>query len=259
MNVEFFKEGFFGYGNNGDFKQWSLAHFLPIIFMIVVLILLYKYREKIRNWKHEENLRFGFVVIMLLVEMSYFWRLLYVGAEGKYPNLMTKLPIQVCQWTLLTTCFMMAKKSKALFSMDFFLTMSTGIIPLFVPAVISTTGPKYWRYYQFWGEHILPIVGMYYMMFVHEYKPKKRGIIYAMIMLTLLAVPSIYFNNKIPEASYLYLNNSEAFEMLAFLPKTLWGKIPLFVGVVVALFFAAYGIYTLVVKYSTKKKDVKTK
>ncbi len=191
-----------------------------------------------------------------MVEMSYFWRLLYVGSEGQYEHLLTKLPLQVCQWTLISTCFMMAKKSPHLFSMTFFLTMSTGLIPLFVPAVISKTGPAYYRYYQFWGEHLLPIIGMYYMMFVHGFKPKPIGAGYALGMLGLLSIPAAIANANIEEASFLYLKNTDSFAMLTFLPKSLAGKLALYAVVILALFAAVYGIYLLVIKFASKNKQL---
>ena len=44
---EFFSEGFFGYGEKGNFKYFSFWHFLPIILLIAGIILTYIYREKI--------------------------------------------------------------------------------------------------------------------------------------------------------------------------------------------------------------------
>lgn len=256
-SVEFFKTGFFGYGAEGDFKQWSLAHFLPIIFLIGMLILIYQLRNKIKNWKYEENFRYIFLSIMMLVELSYFWRLLYVGSEGKMDHLLTKLPLQLCQWTLFMTTIMMAKKSQKLFSMTFFLTMSVGLIPLFVPAVISTTGPTYWRYYQFWGEHILPIIGVYYMMFVHGFRPKPWGALYAGCLILALAGPAIYMNLHVPDASYLYLTNTNTFAMLAFLPEGLGIKLAIYPIVVAILFAIVWFAYFFINKGIEKLKSKK--
>ena len=53
---------------------------------------------------------------MLLAEMSYFWRLLYVGSSEptNVVDLLDKLPLQVCEWTCIISCFMLMKKSKNL-------------------------------------------------------------------------------------------------------------------------------------------------
>ena len=99
--------------------------------------------------------------------------------------------------------------------------MSAGLLPLFFPAVISAMGPGYYRYYQFRGEHLLPVIGMYYMMFVHEYKPKAYGIPMTIGALFLLAIPCVYLNGKYDDAHYLYLKHDN-FAMLDFLPDSIF-------------------------------------
>ena len=53
--VIYFSKGFFGYGEMGNFRQWSLAHFMPIIVAISAIILIYKFQDRIRNSKREKN------------------------------------------------------------------------------------------------------------------------------------------------------------------------------------------------------------
>ena len=88
--AQFFKDGFFGYTEKGDFKYYSIAHFVPLILMIAAICLVWRYRDRLRNWKHEENLRFWLAFVMLLAEMSYFWRL--VGVPSLEPNPVDHLP-----------------------------------------------------------------------------------------------------------------------------------------------------------------------
>lgn len=244
--VVYYDEGFFGFTEKGDFRQWSLAHILPLLFTATMIALLYRARHAIRSWKYEEEFRFCFVFVMLMTEMGYFWRLLYTGpSDPTLHTMMSKLPLQVCQWTLISTCFAMTKKSETLFSMDFFLTMSFGLLPLFLPAVISTTGPRYFRYYQFWGEHILPILGVYYMMFVHGMKPRPVGMFLAAGMVLCLVPPALYFNSRFEDATYLYLK-PQSYEMLSFLPNSLPVLILIGLILILTLFFAAYRIYLFI-------------
>ncbi len=80
--VKFFSDGFFGYSTKQDFFMGSVWHILPIALMILVIILIYKNREKIRNYKYEPRIRFILAFVMLMAEMTFFWRLLYVGNQG---------------------------------------------------------------------------------------------------------------------------------------------------------------------------------
>lgn len=251
--MNFFSEGFFGYGEEGDFRQWSLAHFLPIAVTLGLITAVYKNRETIRGSRYEEDFRFGAVVVMMLCEMSYFWRLLYCGpADVTAHNMLDKLPLQVCQWTLLLTSLMAAKKSERLFSVCFFLTMTVGLLPLLFPAVITIAGPSYYRYYQFWGEHLLPIFMVYYMMFVHGMKVSFRGTAGAAVMLGLLAVPAVYINRAVPSANYLYLKPGQ-YAMLDFLPKSEWIMLGLYVVVLMLLCGIVWKIYSLFARRAEAK------
>ncbi|MFA6829644.1 MAG: hypothetical protein WCR67_02940 [Bacilli bacterium] len=73
----FSKDKFFGYGEEGDFQYFSLAHFLPIIILILAIVLTYLFRNKIRNLKWEGKIRYILAFTMIIVEMSFFWRLLF--------------------------------------------------------------------------------------------------------------------------------------------------------------------------------------
>ena len=258
----FYQEGFFGYGEKGDFKYWSLAHFLPIILMGVAIFLIYLFRNKLREWKHEENFRFIFAFVMLMVEMSYFWRLLYVGSgkPDQLLDLLDKLPLQVCEWTCIFASFMLMKKSHNLFQVCFFVSMTLGIFPLLTPSVITTTGPTYYRYYQYWLEHILPIIAVYYMAFVHGAKPKMKGIISAVAFMSVLVTFAMICNFNIPEANYLDLvdigtsdGGGSVMDVIIKIAPNVWFRLALLGVVVIGLFFLAYYISVVIRKAYAKK------
>lgn len=239
---QFFSSGFFGYGEKGNFKYWSFAHFAPIILLIAAIYLIFRFRKQLREWKHEETFRFIFAFVMLMVEMSYFWRLLYVGSsDPTEQHLLDKLPLQVCEWTCIIACFMLMKKSNNLYQICFFVSLSAGIFPLVTPAVIVTTGPAYYRYYQFWLEHILPIIAVFYMTFVHGSRAHFKGIFYAVGMLGVLAVFSIIANIKVPGTNYMYLATStDGDSIVNFLPENIWVRLALFSVVIFSLFIGIY-------------------
>lgn len=241
--VRFYNSGFFGFGEKGNFKYWSLAHFIPIILLIAAIVLIYRYRAWFREWKHEENFRFIFAFVILMVEMSYFWRLLYVGSSEPFVvvDLLDKLPLQVCEWTCIISCFMLMKKSTNLYQICFFVCLTVGIFPLITPAVITTTGPGYYRYYQYWLEHTLPIIAVFYMTFVHGARAKFKGVFYGAGMLAALAVPSLIANFNIEGANYLYLaENTDGDSIANILPKNIVVRLVVFVAVIVPLFIGLY-------------------
>ena len=49
----FFKY-FFGAGTEIEFTNFSLAHFLPILLVAGLIYLIYRYRNRLQGWRHEE-------------------------------------------------------------------------------------------------------------------------------------------------------------------------------------------------------------
>ena len=68
---------FFGKGDVEEFRYFGLAHLFPIIILGVILFLIIKYRDQLAQSKREEKNRIIMSVIMIVAEMSYFWRLLH--------------------------------------------------------------------------------------------------------------------------------------------------------------------------------------
>lgn len=206
---EFYSAGFFGYGEKGDFQYGSIWHLLPIVLLAAGIFFTCRYASQIRNWKHEETFRFLLAFVIMIAEMSYFWRLLYVGSSNaEEHNLMDKLPLQVCQWSAIFSVFMLTKKSRSLYDVCFYLCLTLGLIPMITPAVISRTGPRYYRYYQFWLEHLLPFYAVVYMTAVHGFVSERKKIYKPMLLLCILGAFAIPANFSYENANYLYLSAS---------------------------------------------------
>ncbi len=234
---EYHKEGFFGYSETPIFKYFSLAHFLPIVLLIVGIFLVYRYRDKLRAFKHEDTLRFILGAWLIFNECSYYWRLLYVGNSQDGTQMMTFLPLQVCEWTAYIAAFMLLKKNKHLYDVAFYITLTLGLIPLFTPAVITHLGFAHYRYYSFWIEHTFPILGVFYMTFVHGFRPDFRKVYKPLIMLAVLASLAIYANLRIPDANYMYLAAGTPGDSLAnFLPANVWARLGVAFLIVAVLF-----------------------
>lgn len=256
----FFSDGFFGYGAHGDFKLFSIWHFLPLILFGVAIFLIWRFRAWFRTWKFEENFRFIWAAIMIFIEMSYFWRLLYVGSAdvGQINSLLDKLPLQVCEWTCILSCFMLMKKrDNWLFQICFYVCLTAGTCALIIPnTAIATTGPTYYRYYQFWLEHMLPTLAALYMAFVHGYRPKLKGVFISAGFLGTLGTVCIICNHVFKEhnARYMYFDLFKNVPILGIPWVT-----PIFFAIVMfialtAVYFATKLLLMLIYKHRAKKK-----
>ena len=255
---EFYNEGFFGYGDKGNFKYFSIWHFIPIVLLIAGIILTYIYRDKIRNSKYEKTFRVVLACVMLFAEMSYFWRLLYIGnSDLGERNMLTRLPFQICEWTCIFAVLMLLTENKHLFDIDVIVCLTIGILPLILPAVITRTGPTYYRYYQYWMEHILPVYSVFYMMFVKGFKYDVKKSYKAFIFLLILGAFCIYFNYKIPNATYMYLQGDDLGEALtSILPKNQFGRLGIYLLVCSVLFAGEFLVFYLIRRNNAKKLNM---
>lgn len=230
---------FFGVGTEQEFALFTPAHFIPVILLFVALYLLYKYKDKIRNSKHETNIRYILGFMLIICDMSYYWRLsaLPTLSEG----VSTTLPIGVCAWSVIFCAFMIVGKSQRLFDITYFWLLTGSIFALITPTPLTYCGPTRFRYYQFWLEHTLGYIAIFYMIWVHGVRPNKRSIIRSYTALLALAAFAAWVNSLIPGANYLYMARPEsAPSILDILPPHYGLRISIIVVAITILYGIAY-------------------
>ncbi len=231
---------FFGAGSEIEFRNFTLAHFLPILIMIGVIYLIYRFRSKLRTYAHEDRLRLILAFVLIITEMSYFWRL--VGVEDLNANPIDHLPITVCGWSIIFCSYLAITKNQMLFDISYFWVFSGTVFALITPTVISNTGPTRFRYYQFWCEHTLGYITLFYMIFVHKMRPTLRSALRSVSLLAVLAVIA-YCANRIlgPGANYLFMAEPEATpSILDILPPNFTLRAIVMATVILTMFALSY-------------------
>ena len=234
---EYHHEGFFGYSLEPIFEYFSLAHFAPIILLGVAIFLAYRYRDKLKGWKYEDAFRSILGVILIFGECAYYWRLLYVGNSQDGTQMLTFLPLEVCEWTAFLCAFMLLKKNRHLYDIVFYVTLTLGLIPLVTPATLTYSSPAYLRYYLFWIEHTVPIFAVFYMTFVHGFRPDFRKAYKPIGALSILATFAIIANFNIEGANFMYLAAGTSGDSLAnILPSNIWLRLLVGFAIISVLF-----------------------
>ena len=235
-----FLKYFLGQGDTVEFTNFSFAHFAPILVMVGIILLIRRYREPLRNSKRELTFRYILSFALICCEMSYYWRLVAVPSLG--PNPVDHLPITVCGWVVIFSSLMVLGKSQLLFDISYFWLFSGTIFALVTPTVITYTGPTRYRFYQFWAEHLVIYVAIFYMIFVHKMRPQKTSGLWAFGGLAILA-SSAYFANQMlgPGANYLFMAKPEDTpSVLDILPPIFALRIAVMATVVTLLFVLSY-------------------
>lgn len=247
---------FFGAGEQIEFTNFSFAHFAPILILLAVIFATYRFREPLRRYKHEQVFRYILAFALIISEMAYYWRL--VGMPELGPNPMDNLPIAVCGWAAIFCSYMVIGKNQTLFDISYFWLLCGSVFALITPTVISYTGPTRFRYYQFWAEHTLGYVAIFYMIFVHGMRPTVKSAVKSYVALVVMAVIA-YFTNQLlgPGANYLFMARPESTpSILDILPPNFALRLVIMAAAITALYFVAYLPWLLMDRKAKKKEPV---
>ena len=231
---------FFGKGETEEFVNFSLAHILPIAIAAGMVWLISHYRTAIRGFRHERMLRYVLAFALIVSEMSYYWRL--IALPSLTPNPVDHLPITVCGWAVVFCSYLVIGKSQTLFDISYFWLLAGTVVALITPTVITYTGPTRFRYYQFWLEHLLGYIAIFYMIFVHEMRPTIKSAVKSYGALVVLAVIAYFANRLIgPGANYLFMARPEDTpSVLDILPANFALRLAVMVAVITLLYAVAY-------------------
>ena len=245
---------FFGKGDQEEFTNFTLAHLLPILVAAALIWLIYRFRKGIGAMKNEHVFRYIIAFTLIVSEMSYFWRLIAIPELG--PNPIDHLPITVCGWVAIFGSYMVIGKSQTLFDLCYFWAFAGSTFALLTPTVITYTGPTRFRYYQFWAEHLVSYVAIFYMIFVHKMRPTKRSFVKAYIGIVVLAGIAYFANQMLgPGANYLFMAKPEDTpSVLDVLPPNFALRILVMAAVVTLLFGISY--LPWYIKDKKKQKEV---
>lgn len=251
-----FIDYFFGQGDQVEFSNFTLAHLMPILVTVGLIYLVWRFRRHIGAFRHESALRYVMAFALIVSEMSYYWRL--VGIPSLGPNPVDHLPIAVCGWAAIFGSYMLVGKSQSLFDIIYFWLFSGSVFALLTPTVITYTGPTRFRYYQFWTEHLLGYVAVFYMIFVHGMRPTIKSAVKSYVALAVLAVIA-YFTNQLigPGANYLFMAKPEDTpSVLDILPPNFALRIIVMASVITLLYGVAYLPWYLKDKKAKEKAAV---
>jgi len=147
---------------------------------------------------------------------------------------------------------MILSKNQKLFDFCFFVCLVFGSAACLTPTVIVRTGPTYYRYYQFFLEHEMPIYAVFYMAFVHKMRPQYKDLYLTILVLTLFAFLCIYVNNRVPGANFMYLAGYQegvtaGDNIINHLPKGQYTRMGLLAIISISLFNIHYYLWTKII------------
>jgi len=194
--------GFFSYTESSNtFEAFSFLHILLILFVFVGSLLIFVFRDKIRNYKHERTIAKTYAIVALLLEFSlYTW---YV-ANGEW-SWVHNLPIGLCGITLYIGIVSLYFKKYKLFAVGYFWTWGA-IASVLFPDILHSYDR--FRFYQFMFGHMSFFFMYLYMIFVYKWYPTWNDWKRSCITLTSIVVILIITSNVINE-NFMYMLNGD--------------------------------------------------
>ena len=231
---------FFSWGDEPEFALFTFAHFAPILCMLAVIFLMRRFRTQLRESRFEVNLRYILAFLLVISDMAYYWRV--AGHPGLTPDPTQHLPISVCGWAAIFCSYMLVGKSQTLFDISYFWILSGSVFALLTPTPLTYTGPTRFRYYQFWCEHTMIYIAVFYMIFVHGMRPTVRSALKSYAALWTMVAIAYFANTMVGEgANYLFMARPEAApSVLDILPPNFLLRTAIMASVITALYVVAY-------------------
>ncbi len=184
--------GFFAYEspyrtqNFIDLTVWEYT--LPFVVLIGLVYLLYRYQHVFRDNQTFER-RFRMItggVFAALYISHYALRYALYGWDT------ILLPFQLCSISMFLALVLIYTKNKTIYTFVLFAGVLGGIVSLFTPIIGYDSG--YYRYYQFYGAHLLLILTPIYFLLVHDFYPTAKTAVRAFVLLQGLALFMGVFN-----------------------------------------------------------------
>lgn len=190
-------EAFFSHTIGIEFKEWGIYHFIPISIIIIGVLLIYYFRNEIRDSKNEKYFRYTMGTIGILAEISLqIWKL----STGNY--VLNDLPIGICSFSMYMSIYVMFTKSFKVYEIAYFWAIG-GVVSILFPDILY--GPDRFRYYEYVIGHTSFFFMIMYMLFVHDFIPTFNSFKKSFLSLLALVLVFIIPFNNIFNTNFMYL------------------------------------------------------
>lgn len=184
---------FFDYTSLDDTVVHGLTlieRLVPVVLLVFLAFMIYKYADRIANYKHEKVVRYVFGTLMILGEIAYLtWN--YIHSLDGHVRFITTLPLQLCSYAIWGLAFVMFTKNKRVFTTVYIFSI-VSVLALVFPNL--NHGFNSFRYYQLYYSHSLLILALIYLYKIHDFYPNKKELVQSFIVLQIIIVYSLILN-----------------------------------------------------------------
>lgn len=184
------------YDPNVPFHMWGKEHVLTILFIFLMILCLYFFRQQLQPYRKIIRLVVGWILIFSRLSLD-IW---YVITDQW--SLQSSLPLELCSIASLLCGIMLITNNYQLFEIGYFIVIGGAIQAILTPD-LNFGFPQY-RYLQFFLDHMLLILSPLIMIWLYQFTITKKSLIKSFI--TLNAIAGIVFViNLLLSSNYMFL------------------------------------------------------
>jgi hypothetical integral membrane protein (TIGR02206 family) len=190
---------FSGYYPDNPFTFFSLSHLLTLGIIGLLGAGLFLTRNRFAHKPVNLPVRYGLVILLVLLESSlHIWKLCH-----GFWSVTTSLPLHLCGVAIILSVIMLIKKDYTLYEICYFWGLGGAIQALLTPD-IAQYGFPHFRFFQFFGIHACIVLAALFMTFVEDFRPQHRTI-WKVFIITNIYTGVIGLLNWLLDSNYLFI------------------------------------------------------
>lgn len=191
---------FFGADYVGEaFEMFSVPHITAIFILLLMGMMIYIYREKLRKEKVNFLFRISIGVILILEQtLLYAWY--HINNLWSFS---VSLPFNLCEAAVILAIILVFTKSFFLYEILYFWAMC-GVLSAIITPDLNGYNLSHFIFYHFFITHGLVVLAVLFMTFVNGYKPKVNSIVRVMFVTNIYAA-FVAVINTVTGGNYLFL------------------------------------------------------
>lgn len=227
---------FFSSDSNISFSLFGSIHIFTILLLIIPVLLIIIFHNKLREWKQKDRLRY-WVAILMFTNMTIYYLNISLNPNHIWTEL---LPLHLCFITGYVFMYILLTNNKNLYRIIYPFTFIGPIPAIIFPNL--TQGYDRFIFYQFIISHHLMIIMSIFCFIVLEYRVSKKDIIHSIIVGNVYII-LIFFVNLTISTNFIMLIELPP-HVLSIFPflKNIPPIIPLQIAGVLAIFISYFPI-----------------
>ncbi len=208
---------YFDYHSKLDlFRPFSAEHLIVMAIILVLSILVFVFRKKLREAKRRKVFRFFLAFVILGANV---WYHLWLVSEHAW-TAKKALPLQLSDLAALLAVVMLLSKSNRIFQFMYFAGLGSAIQAILTPDLYKFSFPHF-LFFQSFVSHGGVVLACLFMAAVLGYRPTIRAM-WVTILIVNLYAGCLYFLNKYLNSNYMYIMKKAGMSILNILGPWPW-------------------------------------